>query len=452
MRIPKAAPKFEKLAQQHFSKGVTAWFLRPTEAARLAVDRAIEEAWNWEDCSYRASRAQLTPEQLWLLVKTARSQRSQVLPLRDTHGRNFRFVIPNSALKILSDADQGLAGVVATDMADVSKEEYRIKYIITSLQEEAFSSSAIEGAVATRTQAREMLRHNVTPKTKSEWMILNNFKTIKFLNARRQVLLTPELLLEVQKQLTENTLESPMDGGRFRLDSDQVTICAEETGETLHTPPNANELPARIQAMCDFANAPKNSDPYVHPVIRAVMLHFWLAYDHPFVDGNGRTARALFYWSMLKDGYYLAEFLSISSIIAQQPKQYYQAYLNTENDDNDATYFLTYHLKVLDRSIQAFHEYLRRKKREQDEVLSLLGQGYNPRQRDLLHHAIKNPIAIFTYGSHANSQGVTLATARADILDLVERGALIQNTKGRKFEFTPHPDILKQLQKKKRKA
>jgi Fic family protein len=61
-----------------------------------------------------------------------------------------------------------------------------------------------------------------------------------------------------------------------------------------HTPPPAAELPARLEAMCDFANS-KTPDTFIHPVVRGIFLHFWLAYDHPFVDGNGRTARALFY-------------------------------------------------------------------------------------------------------------------------------------------------------------
>ena len=60
---------------------------------------------------------------------------------------------------------------------------------------------------------------------------------------------------------------------------------------------------------------------FIHPMIRSIILHFWLAYDHPFVDGNGRTARALFYWSMLRHGYWLFEFISISQIILKGPDQ-----------------------------------------------------------------------------------------------------------------------------------
>jgi len=57
-----------------------------------------------------------------------------------------------------------------------------------------------------------------------------------------------------------------------------------------------------MEAMCAFVNG-RDTEPFIHPAIRAMILHFWLAYDHPFVDGNGRTARALFYWAMLRPGH-----------------------------------------------------------------------------------------------------------------------------------------------------
>src|SRR5205814_10028127 len=59
--------------------------------------------------------------------------------------------------------------------------------------------------------------------------------------------------------------------------------------------------------------------PIFHPMVRSMILHFWLAYDHPFVDGNGRTARALFYWSMLRNGYWMFEYITISKIILSGP-------------------------------------------------------------------------------------------------------------------------------------
>ena len=81
-----------------------------------------------------------------------------------------------------------------------------------------------------------------------------------------------------------------------------------------HVPPPAEGLPKMLEALCPFANG-ETHKVFTHPVQRTITLHFWLAYDHPFSDGNGRTARALFYWAMLHKDYWLFEFISISSVI-----------------------------------------------------------------------------------------------------------------------------------------
>jgi Fic family protein len=73
-----------------------------------------------------------------------------------------------------------------------------------------------------------------------------------------------------------------------------------------------------------------------------------LGYDHPFLDGNGRTARALFYWAAANNGYWLMEFISISQIIKQSPAQYGKSFLYSEYDENDVTYFIVHQLSVID--------------------------------------------------------------------------------------------------------
>ena len=67
----------------------------------------------------------------------------------------------------------------------------------------------------------------------------------------------------------------------------------------------------------------------------------------------------------------------------------------------------------------------------------MLAGPFNPRQRAVLSLAGKNPAAVFTYTSHANSHGVALATARADLLGLEGYGLLTSRRVGRQFEFTP---------------
>ena len=107
-----------------------------------------------------------------------------------------------------------------------------------------------------------------------------------------------ELLLKLHLLITKETLESPDDEGRFRNPNDNFSVVT-NYGELLFTPPKAEEIENRLKALIDFANE-TNDKPFIHPVIKAIILHFWMAYIHPFIDGNGRMARTLFYWYMLK--------------------------------------------------------------------------------------------------------------------------------------------------------
>jgi len=113
----------------------------------------------------------------------------------------------------------------------------------------------------------------------------------------------------------------------------------------------------------------------MHPVLRAILLRFWLAYDHPFVHGNGRTARALFYWSMLRQQYWLFEYISISEILLRAPAKYALAFLHTETDRNDLTYFIVHQATVIRRAIQELHVYIQRKAQELASTEAVLKSG-----------------------------------------------------------------------------
>ena len=215
----------------------------------------------------------------------------------------------------------------------------------------------------------------------------------------------------------------------------------------IHTPPPAEQLPGRLQALCDFANEDDSSDRFIHPVLRAILLHFWLAYDHPFEDGNGRTARALFYWYMRTHGYWLVEYLSISRILRDAPGKYMKAFVLTETDERDATYFIVYQLEVIQRAVEQLHQYLQQKIKDVRHVEALIKGSYqfNHRQLALMGNALRVPDAGYTFQTHAASHGVTHETARTDILPLVEMGFLEQRRQGRHYTFSPPVDLAKRL-------
>ena len=259
----------------------------------------------------------------------------------------------------------------------ITNPQVRNTYLIKSLVEEAITSSQLEGAATTKKVAKEMIRQGRAPKDKSEQMIFNNYHAMRFIQEFKGETLTPSMVFELHRRLTEGTLDNPEKAGVFRTDEDNIQVVDHTTTHTLHNPPRADALEERMAVMCALANNDLNTKYFIHPVIKAILLHYILAYDHPFVDGNGRTARALFYWSMISQGYWLTEYISISRIIKAAPAQYERAFLYTETDNEDVTYFIIHQLEVIRRAIDDLHVYLEERKRLIEEARDRLRTAKN---------------------------------------------------------------------------
>jgi Fic family protein len=403
---------------------------------------------HWEKVKHLTPPDGVTSELWWWAIKLSRRAISRPLPLVDPEGAPFTFAMPDEVLRLLHYVDQRCSGEIAMSEVVTADEHARQHYLVNSLMEEAIRSSQLEGATTSRQVAKELLRTGREPQNRSERMISNNYRALQFMHDDMGDILTPSLVLELQRILTAGTLDNPDGAGRVqRSDEDRVAVYDRVDGSLVHSPPPADQLNWRLEALCTFANAVDDPERFMHPVIRAILLHFWLAYDHPFEDGNGRTARALFYWSMRTQGYWLTEYLSISSILRKAPSQYTRSFLLTETDERDTTYFLIYQLEVIRRAVEELHTYLRRKAREISEVERAIKRSadFNYRQLALLGNAIRNPDQVYTFNSHAMSHNVTHETARRDLLQLLEQGLLVRRNVRRRAVFQPAAALPKRL-------
>ncbi len=420
------------------------------EILRVAVEPA-DDYLHWDKLRHLTPPEGLTAEEWWLGIKLCRQGLLKPLPLLDKAGKPFRFGVPDLVQAELHDIDVG-AGRSIGIPEPITNPQTRDKYLIRSLIEEAITSSQLEGAATTREVAKEMIRTGRRPRDISERMILNNYLTMQRIVELKGETLSPELVFTIHRLVTEETLDDPTAAGRFRR-PDEKRIVGDDFGEIFHDPPDASQLDERLRAMCDFANG-KTPGFFVHPAVRAILLHFWLAYDHPFVDGNGRTARALFYWSMLHAGYWLFEFISISSILKKAPVRYGLSFLHSETDDNDLTYFIVAQAKVIRRAIEGLHTYIDQKTVEVREVEARVRalDLFNHRQADLIRHALKHPYQEYTIRSHGKSNNVVYQTARTDLLDLRARGVLEQKKRGKKIIFTVPHDLADRLKRMEKEA
>ena len=343
----------------------------------------------------------------------------------------------------LHELDLNLGGSLHTSELIPAEEKQR--YLVSSLMEEAIASSQLEGAATTRKLAKQMLESNRKPRNHSEQMIVNNYAVMQWIVKNKNAVLTPNLITEIHLFITNNTLAEKEEEGAFRK-SDDVQIIDVQTGDVLHTPPGYQQLEALMNEFCRFANDQKKESFFLHPISKAITLHFLIGYIHPFADGNGRTARALFYWYLIKKGYWLIEYMSVSRIILASKAQYARAYQYTELDENDLTYFILYNLKCIIRALEELKSYIHRKNKEKQDILNLLKHtDYNDRQISILQEILSEKKNVFTVLEVETKFNVSNQTARNDLNFLVGKGILQPRKSGNKIQFLLTEDGIKKI-------
>lgn len=413
---------------------------------------------HWDELRHRpAPEGVPSVEAWWAAMRTARRVSAvDVAPMRNVLDVPFSFVETPNIREALHRFDrQNVAKVLADALGNADAvTEYRVRTLI----EEAISSSAIEGAKpTTRELARRMVREQTKPTTRDERMIFNNWRAmqriVELRDEKRPLALDD--FLELHRILGEDALDVDGAAGTFRGPEHPVSV-ADLEGAVWHVPPLAvdpsGRLPPirdRVQALLEFANAGRgqheSGSTFIHPVLRAIICHFWVGYEHPFRDGNGRMARALFYWVMLSNGYEMAEFLSISGPIDRKPSAYYLAFAYVENDGGDLTYFILHQLSVLDEALRELFDHLKRRADHARAMAQAIAafDGLNHRQRTLLSAAARHPFDSYTIEGHAAAHRVHYLTARTDLSKLVDLGYLRAERVGRAKRFYPTKTLAK---------
>lgn len=398
---------------------LSAMLLTPNDKVQEVVNKVNETFEYWDTIKYKRCPEGCTPQQLWTYVKAAR-----VKSMMSVWGKyGITLTLTNQMQRMCHEIDMNWGGSWGTD--SIIGDENKEQYLVGSLMEEAIYSSQMEGAATTRKVAKEMLRKKMTPKDKSQQMIANNYQTIQFIVSHKDALLTPELLLQIHQLMTEHTMQDPQEAGCFRSNND-VVVENGITHETVHTPPTFEEIPNFVEDLCLFFNE-KDAPQFIHPIIRGIIIHFMVAYVHPFADGNGRTARALFYWYMLKQGYWLTEYLSISRVIAKSKKSYEKAFLYTEADGMEMGYFVAYNMRVLQQSFKQLQDYIKRKQEEKRVANSFLRIGnINTRQAQIIKMFADDSNLVVTIADLQAQFLVSPTTAKADVVGLINMGLLAE--------------------------
>lgn len=395
MRKIDTVPEFDSLDKSNLSK---------TLLHEMPLVRSFNERYlHWEEMGYRVDDEKRND--VWVAMKVIRMATAEPVAIGNIE---INYNITPEMRMMLHDIDHRF---IATDNG-----KSFVKYRISSVMEEAIASSQMEGAVTTRDAAKRMLRRGEPlPKTVSDRMILNNYRAMEFIKEIVDEKMTPSLILKMHAVITDKLLDGWE--GRFREDDETVVGDPLDENIVYHQPPGFKDVPMLMQSLCDFID----SEDDMHPIIKGIMIHFMIGHIHPFRDGNGRLARSMFYWYVMKHGYGIMEYTSVSRIIKRSRSNYNTAYQYSESDGNDVTYFLKYNLGCIVKALDELEDYIGRKTSEieKGELMIDIGCETN-RNEKVIFNDYKKSGQRFTIKEISKRYGFAYQSARNYVNHLLE--------------------------------
>ena len=382
---------------------------------------------HWDEVRYRVEEDKAVP--VWAIMKILRSN-----GLKTIHvcGLDLKYSLLPDFQEWLHHIDRDSAGFV--NLENPGEKTVR-RYVISSLMEEAIASSQMEGAATTRKDAKKMLRTQRKPKNTSELMIYNNYVAMEHIKKSLDRNMDVDLILELHKIITNGTLhEGPEWEGRFREDNQTVVGDTDREDVIFHVPPKYENIPTLVQELCDFIN--DDTKEFVHPIIKGIIIHYLIGYLHPFVNGNGRLARTMYYWYVMKKGYWLMEYTSISRIIRRSQVKYGLAYQYSETDEYDLTYFIKFNLICIEKAVEELRTYIIRKTGEQKKIAKMIESNpdLNINEMSILKDYSKE-YSPFSIKELSLRYPISYQTARSCIKHLCEMGYVKPVSKDRKTVF-----------------
>jgi len=264
------------------------------------------------------------------LIALLKSSVYKTMPIPDFSGNNLVY---------MENAAQVRMKVVKLLLTPQSSNE---AFGLKAMEDEIASSLTIESIDFSRDSVRKILR-GYAPADESENRIFGMKKGLEFISDPDNEI-TEETIhtlydIAIGQYLPENDKLKP--DMFYRHDS--VYIVGQEVE---HTGLPYEKLPEYMSKFITFINA----ESTMNDLLKAAVIHFYIAYLHPYFDGNGRMARLMHLWYLKRQGYSSALFIAFSSYIERGRKGYYSAYSLAEGNAKisgvmDVTPFLVYFIE-----------------------------------------------------------------------------------------------------------
>jgi len=291
----------------------------------------------------------------------------------------------------------------------------------------AHSSTAIEGnrlsleQVSDLAQGREVM---ATRKDKQE--VLNYLRVLENIGKSSDgKKITEKDILNIHKQLTQETLENPSDCGVYR--NRYVVVGNRLTGEVIFRPPKNEDVPNLAKAMIAWLNSSEANA--LDPVIEAGIAHYEFVRIHPFVDGNGRTARVLATLILYLRGFDAKQFFSLDDYYDSDRPSYYRALQSVDQKSLDLTNWLEYFIEGVKVSIAAVKERIIRLSSERLRRTKHGQIALTEKQMRIVEKIIQND--KITCGDISKEFGISRQAALKEMNKLKKMGIVKPRGKGR---------------------
>ena len=263
-----------------------------------------------------------------------------------------KFYITNKILKNTGIIEACREVITHAPLLPFYEKEFRKDALVRSVH----YGTHIEGNELNLSQAEKVMEgKDVLARDRDIQEVLNYRKVMELLNElgnMNQELKIDEDLIKKLHKITVEKILPPEKCGVYR--ENQVVVKNSQTGEVTFRPPPSTAIPTEMEEFLQFINDRKNLD--IHPVLMAGIVHYEFVRIHPFIDGNGRVARALSTLTLFLDGYDIRKFFSLEEYFDSDALDYYDALRSVEKNHFDMTVWLEYFTKGLSIELNKIKE------------------------------------------------------------------------------------------------
>lgn len=414
------------------------------ESLQVLLHRSARECLSWEEFLRMRLPQGMSAMDAWELLGGLRRSSALYFPITDvrawaywytpTHGINATL----SLIECMCRWGSPLHNAVSHAGGQ--------QFLVRSRIEESVASVQLDGLIMPPEQTRDLLSSDRAPRSANERLVSNTVALMSRLDEYAGRPFSHELLMGLHDQVLEG------------VDVDQLKIAARHRGFGQEDFPDellAEFADRQIDQICDYANG-TTGDPFDHAIVRALVIRESIRGYRPLPVANGAVARLAFALYALKNGLPVLAVLPISKASLEWEagrtsipsfSEHVTLYKYSRHEEYDLTPFVTITTQLTLQALQDLGGYIDRSTQRDKEIRTALQEDVllNHRQRSIIARALRKSDAEFRIRYHKTKHNIAYATARADLVDLADKGYLVQEQVGKAFVFRPHPELKSHL-------